>query len=301
MKLKSLIGNIEGGSTKTAAVQTRGSNIMAAINDALEQTENAKTASAHSAIEDLEKMAAEVASSHRGGEVEHAEKIGAAMADSFVRQIAAYEAASEKIAMEKAAEMNVTADELQLVRTARMDPRGFLAKVAEEAEYQDYQNEKVAAEIWENTTQETVRAIHKTAMDHYAVGYATMLDTLSEKQAVANPMLTGGALGGLYGAGTGAALGGLGGAVHGALTAEEGERLQAALSGAGTGAMYGGGAGALLGAGGGAYAGHRVNEAAGLGPEYANKALIEAAKHPIDNLRAALSEGFSGFSGARGG
>jgi hypothetical protein len=229
MKLKSLIGNIEGGSTKTAAVQTRGSNIMAAINDALEQTENAKTASAHSAIEDLEKMAAEVASSHRGGEVEHAEKIGAAMADSFVWQIAAYEAASEKIAMEKAAEMNVTADELQLVRTARMDPRGFLAKVAEEAEYQDYQNEKVAAEIWENTTQETVRAIHKTAMDHYAAGYATMLDAL-QKEAAVNPMLTGGALGVFMAPERCAASAASAGAVHGALTAEEGERLQAALS-----------------------------------------------------------------------
>lgn len=288
MKLKSLIGNIEGGSTKTAAVQTRGSNIMAAINDALEQTENAKTASAHSAIEDLEKMAAEVASSHRGGEVEHAEKIGAAMADSFVRQIAAYEAASEKIAMEKAAEMNVTADELQLVRTARVDPRGFLAKVAEEAEYQDYQNEKVAAEIWENTTQETVRAIHKTAMDHYAVGYATMLDTLSEKQAAGPmPKLTGAGLGALYGGGAGAALGGLGGAIHGAATADEGERLQAALSGAGTGALYGGGAGALLGGGAGAYGAHDLLER-GIAPEAVQQMLIDAAKSPVSAARGQL-------------
>ena len=286
MKLKSLIGNIEGGSTKTAAVHTRGSNIMAAINDALEQTENAKTASAHSAIEDLEKMAAEVASSQRGGEVEHAEKIGAAMADSFVRQIAAYEAASEKIAMEKAAEMNVTADELQLVRTARMDPRGFLAKVSEEADYQAYQNEKVAEEIWENTTQETVRAIHKTAMDHYATAYATMLDVLSEKQAEGPmPRLTGAGLGALYGGGAGAALGGLGGAVHGALTAEEGERLQAALSQAGTGAMYGGGAGALLGAGGGAYGAHHLGQK-GFSPEAVQEGLIQAAKTPIEAIRA---------------
>lgn len=179
MKLKSLIENIEpAGRTKTAAATgSNPSNIMAAINETLSQIENTKTASARPTA-DLEKMAAEVAASQRDSEVEHAEKIGAAMADSFVRQVAAYETASEKIAMEKAAEMNVTAEELQLIHTARTDPRGFLAKVAEEAEYQDYQNEKIAAEIWENTTQETVRAIHKTAMDHYAVGYATIIEAL---------------------------------------------------------------------------------------------------------------------------
>jgi hypothetical protein len=180
MKLKGLIGNIENsGTTKTAAQTAPNSGgVMSAITEALEQVEQTKIASMRTPTGDLEKMAAEVAASNRDSEIAHVEKLGAAMADSFVRQIAAYESASEKIAMEKAAEMNVTAEELQLVHAARTDPQGFIAKIAEQAEVEEYQNEKIAAEIWETTAQDTVRAIHKTAMDHYAVGYATVVEAL---------------------------------------------------------------------------------------------------------------------------
>lgn len=183
MKLKGLIGNIENsGSVKTAsqAAAPKSGGVMSAINEALEQVERAKTASAHTPSDELEKMAAEVAYANREAEVAHVEKLGAAMADSFVRQIAAYESASEKIAMEKAAEMNVTAEELHLVHAARNDPQGFIAKIAEQAQVEEYQNEKIAAEVWETTAQDTVRAIHKTAMDHYAVGYATVLEALQD-------------------------------------------------------------------------------------------------------------------------
>ena len=181
MKLKGLIGNIENsGSVKTAsqAATAKSGGVMDAITEALEQVEATKLASANTPAGDLEKMAAEVAELNREAEVAHVEKLGAAMADSFVRQIAAYETASEKIAMEKAAEMNVTAEELQLVHAARTNPQEFIAKIAEQAEVEQYQNEKIAAEIWETTAQDTVRAIHKTAMDHYAAGYATVIEAL---------------------------------------------------------------------------------------------------------------------------
>jgi len=181
MKLKGLIGNIENtGSVKTAsqAAAPKTGGVMSAINEALEQVELSKTASAHTPSGDLEKMATEVAGANRDAEVSHVEKLGAAMADSFVRQIAAYESASEKIAMEKAAEMNVTAEELQLVHAARTNPQEFIAKIAQQAEYDEYQNEKIAAEVWETTAQDTVRTIHKTAMDHYAAGYATVVEAI---------------------------------------------------------------------------------------------------------------------------
>lgn len=180
MKLKGLIGNIENsGNVKTAAqAAPRSGGVMSAINEALEQVERSKTASARTPTDDLEKMAAEVADSNRDAEVAHVEKLGAAMADSFVRQLAAYETASEKIAMEKAAEMNITAEELQLVHAARTNPQEFIAKIAEQAQLEEYENEKIAAEVWDHTAEETVRAIHKTAMDHYAVGYATVVEAL---------------------------------------------------------------------------------------------------------------------------
>lgn len=180
MKLKGLIGNIENSGTVKTASQAapKTGGVLSAINEALEQVEQVKTASAKTPAGDLEKMAAEVASSNRDAEIAHVEKLGSAMADSFVRQLAAYETASEKIAMEKAAEMDVTAEELQLVHAARTNPRAFIAKIAEQAQIDEYQNEKIAAEVWETTAQDTVRAIHKTAMDHYAAGYATVVEAL---------------------------------------------------------------------------------------------------------------------------
>lgn len=182
MRLQTLLGNINSApTTKTAsAAPAPRAGVMDAITAALAEAETVKTASTpeNTPAGQLEKMASEVVASNRDAELQHAEKIGAAMADSYVRQLAAYEAASEKIAMEKAAEMNVTAEELQMVMAARQDPQGFLAKVAEQAQYQEYQNEKIAAEVWDQTAQDTVRAIHKTAMDHYAAGYGTIIQAL---------------------------------------------------------------------------------------------------------------------------
>jgi hypothetical protein len=182
MKLKGLIGNIENNAplSKTASYNdSQGLNVSSAIEAALAQAEAVKTASERrNPSEDLEKMAFEVAQGNRMGEVGHVEKLGSAMADSFVRQLAAYETAANSIAQEKAASMQVTAEELEMVMEARHNPQLFIAKVAEAAQNGEQMNEKVAAEIWEQTAQETTRAIHKTAMDHYAAGYASIAQAL---------------------------------------------------------------------------------------------------------------------------
>ena len=194
MKLKGLIGNIENNApqSKTASYNaSQGSSVSSAIEAALAQAEAVKTASERrNPAADLEKMAFEVAEGNRMGEVGHVEKLGSAMADSFVRQLAAYETAANNIAQEKAASMQVTAEEVEMVLEARNNPQLFIAKVAEaaqanqEAQYGQYAqgggqiSEKVAAEIWETTAQETTRAIHKTAMDHYAAGYASIAQAL---------------------------------------------------------------------------------------------------------------------------
>ena len=185
MKLKGLIGNIENNAplSKTAShTATQGSSVSHALEAALAQAEAVKTASERrNPAADLEKMAAEVAEGNRMGEVGHVEKLGSAMADSFVRQLAAYETAANNIAQEKAASMQVTAEELEMVMEARHNPQLFIAKVAEAAQAAqggEEMSEKVAAEIWETTAQETTRAIHKTAMDHYAAGYASIAQAL---------------------------------------------------------------------------------------------------------------------------
>ena len=182
MKLKGLIGNIENNASqsKTASHNaSQGSSVSHALEAALAQAEAVKTASERrNPAADLEKMAAEVAEGNRMGEVGHVEKLGSAMADSFVRQLAAYETAANNIAQEKAASMQVTAEELEMVMEARHNPQLFLAKVAEAAQGGEQMSEKIAAEIWETTAQDTTRAIHKTAMDHYAAGYAAIAQAL---------------------------------------------------------------------------------------------------------------------------
>lgn len=180
MKLKSLIGNHETQAVTTKTASRQQSTILGAIEDAVNEASVKVASPAYSPAADLEKMASEVAMANREAEVGHVEKLGAAMADSFVRQLAAYETAAEKIAMEKAASMAVTAEELDFVRAARSNPQEFVAKVAEEASAYEEYSEKVASEVWENTAQDTVRAIHKTAMDHYASGYATVLEALQD-------------------------------------------------------------------------------------------------------------------------
>ena len=182
MKLQGLINNIENHAplSKTASHRApQGASVTSAINEALAQAESVKTASERrNPVADLEKMAFEVAEGNRQGEVGHVEKLGSAMADSFVRQLAAYETAASNIAQEKAASMGVTAEELQMVHEARTNPQLFMAKVAEAAGGEEQMTEKVAAEIWEQTAAETTRAIHKTAMDHYAAGYGAAVQVL---------------------------------------------------------------------------------------------------------------------------
>ena len=184
MKLASLLdhNNQSGVVTKTAQAKPAApgtkSGVSTALEAALAQAEGvAKTAAEqNSPARELEKLASEVTSQNRDEELAHAQKLGHYIADGFIRNIASYEAAAEKLAMEKAASMQITAEEIAMVREARENPKAFLAKVAAQ-EPQLTQAEAKALE--EKTAQETIRGIHKLAMEHYASGYKAMEEALA--------------------------------------------------------------------------------------------------------------------------
>jgi hypothetical protein len=187
MKLKSLINNAQNSPmAKTASAQAaapaKASAVGEAINEALAKAETTKVAAeVASPTADLEKMAAAVVESQHASEVAHVQKLGAAMADAYVRQLASYEQAAAQLAQEKTASMGITDGELQLISELRADPQGTVMKLASMvgvAPQDEYLTEKQAAEVWQQTAEATVRGIHKTAMEHYATGYQTVLEVL---------------------------------------------------------------------------------------------------------------------------
>ena len=173
MKIASILSqHTSSGQAKTAS--SRGSSVDAAINEALSET--TKTASHHSPMADLEKMASDVSLANRQDEIGHVRKLANVFADSVVERLALHEQAASQVLEEKVAHMGITADEIAAVRMLRQDP-GMLGKYASAEEIEAGQI-KEAAEIWDETVAETVRGIHKSAAWHWKVGYATMLDVM---------------------------------------------------------------------------------------------------------------------------
>lgn len=188
MKLANLMGRLSAeDQTKTAAATTpaapASSKLDESINAAMaEIAAKEKTAStAAQPTNDLQKLASEVANSNRDAEVAHAEKVGAAMADGFVRQVAAYEAAANQIVSEKTAQLNLSAEEIAMIEESRTNPRAFVEKMAafrDQLSAERPLTEKEAHDVWNATAEETVRVIHKIAMDHYAAGYSAITEAL---------------------------------------------------------------------------------------------------------------------------
>ena len=118
----------------------------------------ASTAQGADPTAQLEKIAADLAETTRDSELSHAHKLGAAMCDGFVANLHAYETAAERIATEKVASLQPTAEEIEYVRQMR-----------KQASDQPSQAEIEAME--KQAEVEAVQEIHKTAMDYYAEGY----------------------------------------------------------------------------------------------------------------------------------
>ena len=118
----------------------------------------------------LSKFAEEVAASNYERQVAQVDKLGSVMAQAFVRELGNLEQGAQKIASEYNANANLTPDEIAMINDLRTRPDVFFQKVAA-MQRGDELTEKEAAELYEKTAKDTVRQIHKLAMDHHVAGY----------------------------------------------------------------------------------------------------------------------------------
>jgi ribosome maturation protein Sdo1 len=175
----SRIKNPAATSTKTASAETPTKSALERAMAAVVQDEPAKpaqekvsadaqTASAHAAS--LAKIAEEVAASNFDRQIAQVDKLGSVMAQAFVRELSNLEQGAQKIAAEYTASANLTPDELAMIHDLRTQPEVFFQKVAA-MRGPTQLTEKEAADLYEKTAQDTVRQIHKLAMEHHVAGY----------------------------------------------------------------------------------------------------------------------------------
>lgn len=112
------------------------SKVASAIDAALLEADRQKTASAQprTPTQDLEKLAAQAAQSSREATIKEAQDYGRAICDGFMAQLSVYE------------------------------------KVASEQSQASAANAAQEQAAYENTYNQTVQAIHKTAAQHYLLG-----------------------------------------------------------------------------------------------------------------------------------
>lgn len=142
MKLQALVDTFS--QPKTAAektVEKTASSVTtldAAIGEVLDALSSTKTASAESPVAALTKLASEVATVDREGEIKHAQIMGSAFADGFVARLDQYQTAAEKVASAQPSRAEL---------------------------------EKQAEATYAETYNDTVREIHKVAAEHFLEGY----------------------------------------------------------------------------------------------------------------------------------
>jgi hypothetical protein len=152
------------------------SALSGAIADAMASVGQTKVAAngATQPKNDLLKIAEQTLGLDKEADIKHAEQMGSAFADGFVRRMTGYnEAAGNLEAVKQASEVaSVTAEDLAFLKMARENPEQFLAEVERGRAAGTSEAEKRAADVYAETYNDTVRAIHKTASDHYQHAYA---------------------------------------------------------------------------------------------------------------------------------
>lgn len=174
--------------TKTASEATE-SRLSRSLEAALGETlpaESEKTASeareapVGSVSTHLAKFAEEIAGSQFDRQLAQVDRLGTAMADAFVRRIGAHEESAEKLAAARGDSMGLTHAELEMIHDLRTQPHVFVQKVAQMQQQlqKSAAQEKTAEEVYADTANETIRAIHKLASDCVADGYRAGLEFL---------------------------------------------------------------------------------------------------------------------------
>lgn len=156
---------------KTAEEQKKASPTSSkdAINNALASFTQQKTASANP-TNDLNKLASEVISNDRLGEIKHASLIGRTIADGFFQRVEELNKAAELAQEEfhKTAMEQISPADIQLIKMAKENPEAFLQQVYQGALARKEQEEKIA---YEQSYRQTVELIHTKTAEHFIYGY----------------------------------------------------------------------------------------------------------------------------------
>lgn len=130
-----------------------------------------KQASAHSPVEDLTKIAADLSRSEHESLVKEAQHYGAAVADGFMARLAQYNAAADQ-------QPTKTASADSLEKFASENPQ--LMKDAAQVGYDTTQNqlEKLASASYNAGWNTTVQEIHKLATESFVAGFKAINDII---------------------------------------------------------------------------------------------------------------------------
>ncbi len=194
MKLSTVLKSVretQPATEKTAAAtnsaETTGEKLKTALHEALAPQASAETKQAAapqgSPVEDLQKIASQVASSEQEALMKEAQFYGAAVADGFMARLAQYNEAAEKIASQQApapmvslqtqqlAPLKLAAAEDTFEKFASDNPQ--LVKEAAELGYETTmrQLEKLAELAHQKGFEEGTTAIYKHAHDLYVRGF----------------------------------------------------------------------------------------------------------------------------------
>lgn len=168
------------GSTKTAsAAPAPKSTVADALKAAVEGVSGSTKTASSPVMSDLEQLATKTAEQNKVATEAYVGTLGTAFFHGVVKEAAAYEAAAMKLASDKAAEMAVTAEELEMVRLARENPSAFIEKVAEAAQGSEAVRTKEAQELYEREWREGEALIHKAASAQYENAYRVTTEALS--------------------------------------------------------------------------------------------------------------------------
>lgn len=148
-----------------------------AINNALASFTQQQKVAAANPTNDLNKLASEVISNDRLGEIKHASLIGRTMADGFFQRVEELNKAAELAQEEfhKTAMEQITPADIQLIKMAKENPEAFLQQVYQGAMARKEAEEKTA---YEQSYRQTVELIHTKTAEHFIYGYSVVDELL---------------------------------------------------------------------------------------------------------------------------
>lgn len=170
MNIDSLIKAKNQNPTEKVASQSESlDSILARAEQNIQQEKVAQQQNTQSEpITQLKTAALQLAHANQEEQERHARKLGFCISEGFIAGISSYEKAAEQLNQEKVASSNDLSEfEINLIREFRANPNNVVEKFAEIRD--------------EASHDELIRGIHKSASQHYMIGYLAAGELINEQ------------------------------------------------------------------------------------------------------------------------